>query len=399
MIFISTKVEKVVHQALKYFLNVIDAQFHLIIKSYDTDKPTNFDEMQKFLDPMNEHMTNLQTLADNNRHSNYSILIKAIHETANVVMWSELGGGALDWINRTIESVKFLTQKGKIEYKTKGKDCIDLCDMLDTFLQDTKEYVVEYFKFGMKFGTSNKNFIIKTNKAKEQLETKKSVNKIIIPKVVSLQQVEKIVSERNEQIGTKTNQKQKQKAVEQSKNSNEKGNESKRVTKKREPKKVLEKKKWIIEFFENETEGIVLEEYDTNSKQIIYIHNCKTSVIKINGVVGQIFLDNCENVGIIAKQVIIGAFILNSKDIQFQIKLKIPSIEVNRTSGAKIFLPITSLHTEIETYKSSEMYIHAARWDSTDLEKEDKEIPVPERYKHFIDLTTGELISETIEHI
>lgn len=101
---------------------------------------------------------------------------------------------------------------------------------------------------------------------------------------------------------------------------------------------------------------IVLTEDQVNTKQSIHIYKCEDSVIKINGKVNEILIDNCKKVGVLFESVISSIDIVNSSKIQVEVTDEAPTVQVDKSHGVTIFLSkksenltsvITSSATEV----------------------------------------------------
>lgn len=148
--------------------------------------------------------------------------------------------------------------------------------------------------------------------------------------------------------------------------------------------------KWFVENQDNNRE---IEIKETAPNQSILVYKCDNCVIKIAGKVNNISVDASKKTGIVFHEAISVAELVNCNSIELQITGKVPSVAIDKCSGVQLFLPATSLETEIVTSKSSEMnvLIPGATADA-DL----VEIPIPEQYKSFV--RGAKIVTETVHH-
>lgn len=117
----------------------------------------------------------------------------------------------------------------------------------------------------------------------------------------------------------------------------------------------LQGTKWTCEWQFNAKEPIVIKASAKN--QTVYIYKCENSVILIEGKVNSIAIDGCKKCGIVFDDVLATCEVTNCASVKVQVKQKVPAIAVDKTAGIQIYLPATSLDTEIVTATSSEMNV------------------------------------------
>lgn len=132
-------------------------------------------------------------------------------------------------------------------------------------------------------------------------------------------------------------------------------------------------KKWIIEY-QDGNQNLVIDQ--TNDKQSVYMFKCKNSVLQVKGKMNAIILDNCTKCGVVFTDLISTAEFINCQSIKAQANGVVPTISVDKTDGAQIFLTEKSLDTQIISAKSSEMNVCV-----TNEEGDLNEFPLPEQFK------------------
>ncbi|PRP88631.1 hypothetical protein PROFUN_03042 [Planoprotostelium fungivorum] len=155
------------------------------------------------------------------------------------------------------------------------------------------------------------------------------------------------------------------------------------------PKFSLEGNKWVVEY-QVGNKSLVISE--TEPKHTVYIYKCQNSVIKVQGKVNAITLDDCSKTSVIFEDVVASFEVVNCKSVEVQVEKSVPSIAVDKTSGIQIFLAETSLHTEIVSSKSDSMNVLLP-----DPVNGFEEKPIPEQYKTVVKNRT--LVTEINSHV
>jgi len=157
------------------------------------------------------------------------------------------------------------------------------------------------------------------------------------------------------------------------------------------PKFALEGNKWVVENQVGNKE-IVID--NPEPRQTVYIYKCDDSVIQIKGKVNAITMDSCKKTGVVFDNAISSAEVVNCTSVQIQVTGKVPSVQVDKTSGCQIFLSAESLATELVTSKSDEMNVCLPGATPSD---DIIEIAVPEQFKTLI--VNRKLVTEAVAHV
>lgn len=83
--------------------------------------------------------------------------------------------------------------------------------------------------------------------------------------------------------------------------------------------------------------------------------------------------------------------VVNSQNVSLQVLGKSPTISVEKTSGAQVYLSKTGLETEIITAKSDSVNVHIPQADG-----EFSETPIPEQFKSVV--KDGKLLTNQVDH-
>jgi adenylyl cyclase-associated protein len=135
--------------------------------------------------------------------------------------------------------------------------------------------------------------------------------------------------------------------------------------------------KWLVEY-QSEANGVVPIEI-ANIKQTVYIYGCVGATIDIKGKCKSIVVDGCKKTKVFFDSAMASCEIVNSQRMEIRVREKIAAVAIDKTDGIIVYLPESSLDTEIVASKSSEMNV---TWP--DASGDLIERPIPEQYVHRI---------------
>lgn len=153
------------------------------------------------------------------------------------------------------------------------------------------------------------------------------------------------------------------------------------------PRMQLEGKKWFVEY-QKDNKNIQLTQ--TSMEHCVYIYKCENSVIQVKNKINSIILDSCKKTAVVFDSLVSALEIVNCQSCQAQVMNTVPTIAIEKTDGAMVYLSPNSLNTEIITAKSSEMNILLPGEGG-----EFTEHPVPEQFKTLIQ--GGKLVTSCTE--
>jgi len=123
------------------------------------------------------------------------------------------------------------------------------------------------------------------------------------------------------------------------------------------PSKVHSGNKWMIE---NYTEGQIVID-DTRLNDMIYIGNCKNCTITVKGKINGVTVDSCTKVGVVVDDIVSVFEIVNSNSVQCQIVGKAPCVNIDKCTGAQLYLSAAAISgedpTKVYTSKTSSINI------------------------------------------
>lgn len=118
------------------------------------------------------------------------------------------------------------------------------------------------------------------------------------------------------------------------------------------PKCVLSGKKWQVEY-QNGANGDNAVNLETDLKQTVYVFKCHDSLIKINGKVNAIVLDNCSKTACIFDEALASVELVNSKDIQIQCTKTAPAVSIDGCVAVSYYMSPDFAKAQIITAKSA----------------------------------------------
>ncbi|XP_077518009.1 adenylyl cyclase-associated protein 1 isoform X1 [Amblyomma americanum] len=139
------------------------------------------------------------------------------------------------------------------------------------------------------------------------------------------------------------------------------------------PRLELEGKKWCVEYQVN-NQNIVLDQ--TQMNQSVCVYKCVNSIIQVKGKVNSIIIDSCKKTAVVFEDIVSVVEFINCQSVKAQSMGRVPTIAVDKTDGAHIYLSDKSLDVEVVTSKSSEVNVSVPTPSGDYME-----IPVPEQYK------------------
>jgi len=154
------------------------------------------------------------------------------------------------------------------------------------------------------------------------------------------------------------------------------------------PRLALEGKKWFVEH-QKDNKSIVIK--DTSMEHSVYIYKCQDSVIQVKKKINSIILDSCKKTAVVFDSLVSSLEIVNCQSCQAQVINALPTVAIEKTDGAQIYLSKDSLHCEIVSAKSSEMNILLPNEDGSEFTEQ----AVPEQFKTVIE--EGKLVTTCTE--
>jgi len=124
----------------------------------------------------------------------------------------------------------------------------------------------------------------------------------------------------------------------------------------------------------------------------ISVHNCSSSVLKVNGKITNISVAGCLDCGFVLDSVISGFESVNCKKLQIEARQSIPQIMLDKSQSVTIYLSAESLTTQIITSLTEEVNVVVPRDGEEDLE-----LAIPVQF--LTRLVGGRLVTGPTEHV
>lgn len=150
---------------------------------------------------------------------------------------------------------------------------------------------------------------------------------------------------------------------------------------------LVQSKKWIVENQEG-NQNMVIDNCEVN--QTVYMYKCNNSVLQVKGKVNSITLDSCKKCGIVFEDLIGTCEFVNCQSVKAQANGMVPTISIDKTDGAQIYVNDKSINAQIISAKSSEMNICVTKEDG-DL----TEYPLAEQFKTVFQ--NGKYVTTTMD--
>ncbi|KAJ2707594.1 suppressor of rasval19 [Coemansia sp. IMI 203386] len=159
------------------------------------------------------------------------------------------------------------------------------------------------------------------------------------------------------------------------------------------PRMALEGNKWTVENYG--TEHLTIEA--TENRQTVYMYNCKGTTLEIKNKLNSVAIDGCQKCGVVFDSLVAECSIVNSKSVQVQARETVPSIQIDRTDGAQIFLSEAAREsTQIITAKASEVNVSYPFETANPEDDNFVEQPIPEQLQTVV--KDGKLVTTILEH-
>lgn len=140
---------------------------------------------------------------------------------------------------------------------------------------------------------------------------------------------------------------------------------------------VAPQNKWYVQY-QSAAEGEVVVTIG-DKKESVYVLGCIGATIRVSGKCNGVVIDTCKKTNVTFDTVMASCEMVNCQRVHVICQEKVSSVAIDKTDGAIVTLPKTSMDTEILSAKSSEMNV---QWydEAGDL----VEKPIPEQYVHKI---------------
>ncbi|KAL4280235.1 hypothetical protein GQ457_03G002770 [Hibiscus cannabinus] len=418
---VSDAAEKIGGQVLdvtKLLLEAFSVQKQLLVDIKQTQKP-DMAGLAKFLEPLNEVIMIVTAKAEQ-RGSEFFNHFKSAAESLSALAWIAYTGKdcgmsmPIAHVEESWQAAEFYTNKVLVEYKTKDPNHVEWAKALkELYLPGLRDYVKSHYPLGPVWNASGKKVSTAPSKAPppsapgppaapcpppaSHFSSESSKPSSSQPK----QGMSAVFQEINS--GSVTTGLRKVTDDMKSKNRTDRSGVVTTIEKKPrsspattapkvgQPKLELQMgRKWAVE---NQigVKNLVID--DCDAKQSVYVFGCKDSVLQIHGKVNNITLDKCSKMGVVFKDVVAAFEMVNCNVVEAQCQGIAPTISVDNTSGAQLYLSKDSLQASITTAKSIDINVLVPGADSN---SDWVEHPLPQQYIHVY--KNGQFETSPVSH-
>lgn len=413
--------EKIGNAELKSLVSLVDkaveSQRQFLQVASACKKPTDQNVLMKLVEPTSKLMADVNALRDKNRANAQFNHLSTLSEGISCLGWVCVEPTPVPFINEARGSSEFYSNKLLVEHKKSGnQDQLDWVHHWNTFMKELANYVKKFHTTGLVWNPKGGDASsYKAGSAPAASSSAPSAGGPPPPPAGGPKPVEKSskpaadtnalfaalnkgtaitggLKKVTDDMKTK-NMTDRVSVVSADAAPSKKATSAPKAAapvKKQPPKFELEGNKWVVEFQENTT----LEINEPEVKHTVYMYKCEKTVLKINGKVNNINIDNCKRSGVVFQNAVASCDTVNSTSIDIQVLGKVPSMAVDKCSGVQIYLSKDSLDVEIVTSKSDSMNVLIPDPAGS---PDPVELPVPEQF--LTSVVDGKLKTGPIVHV
>jgi len=121
------------------------------------------------------------------------------------------------------------------------------------------------------------------------------------------------------------------------------------------PKLCIEGRKWLVEY-QVDQKDLAIQVNEMSES--IHMYKCKNTLLLIKGKANSLILDSCVKTSVVFDDIVSSVEFVNCQDVKAQSMGKVPTVSVEKTDFATIYLSKDSMNAEIVTAKSSSVNIN-----------------------------------------
>jgi len=338
-------------------------------------KPTDM-QLQTLVKPLASKIEQVQQLREKNRTSPFFNHLSTISESIPALGWILVSPTPAPYVKEMTDSGQFFGNKVLIAYKGKDANHVNWVNAWAEFLLNLQKYIRKIHTTGLVWnlnGCDASDCLTSANqgscvppplpppppmptnlisKADDSAEIRSALMKDLnigtditksLRKVTADQQTHKNPELRNQPaLSSKSNQ-----VV------NQPNKTLKDLT--HPPKLCLEGRKWLVE---NQVDQKDLIIQVNEMSESVHLYKCKNSLLQVKGKSNSLILDSCVKTSVVFDDIVSSVEFVNCQDVKAQSMGKVPTISVEKTDFATIYLSDASLNAEIVTAKSSSVNIN-----------------------------------------
>ena len=383
----------------KAFAAVQSQRQFLVVAS--KSKQPNQQVLVDLLKPTSDAIQNIQAFREKNRHTEWFNHLSAVSESISALGWVTVSPTPGPFVKEMKDSAQFYTNKVLVAFKGKDERHVDWSKAWLQFLSQLQAYIKQLHTTGLSWNVRGIDAsAIPSNgsvppppprtsgplpppppppagffsDASDADDTRQKLMQDLnrgtditsgLRKVTSEQMTHKNPALRSDGIVTAA-------ATAAPKSYGSPGVKAQAPI--RPPKFELEGKKWLVEY-QNGNQSIVICETEMN--QSVNLYKCKDTVVQVKGKVNSITVDSCVKTAVVFENIVSVVEFINCQNIQAQSMGVVPTVNVEKTDAAQIYLCKDSLNCEIVTAKSSAINVSVPDAATGDF----VEHAIPEQFK------------------
>jgi len=372
----------------------IDAERSILKLAMKCSKPTD-SQVQTLVKPLASKIEQVQQLREKNRNSSFFNHLSTISESVPALGWIVVSPTPAPYVKEMSDSGKFFGNKVLVAYKGKDNNHVNWVNAWNEFLENLQKYIRKIHTTGLAWNPRGCNPI----ECMSQAPTSGSMPPPPPPPPpMSLNTSTPIGGDVNElrtalmndlNVGTGITGRLRTVAANQQTHKNPELRNQPGLTPAAKispqpptrtlkdithpPKLCLEGRKWLVEYQIDQKDLIIQVNEMSES---IHLYKCKNTLLVIKGKANSLILDSCVKTSVVFDDIVSSVEFVNCQDVKAQSMGKVPTISVEKTDVATIYLSNESLNAEIVTAKSSSVNINVP-----DEENGFVEHAIPEQFK------------------
>jgi len=374
-------------------LTCVNNQKSLIAEASRSKKPAN---VQDVLKPLSDSISAVQKYQNESRSAKDKNNVFGVGEGIGIFGWVAVEPTPAPYAAEMVGAAKFYTDKVLREFKGKDETQVAWTHAWTGFIDALVPYIKKFHTTGLAWNPKGGDAHVPaaTSAPKTATPPKSAPTTTVAPVKGAA-----LFSELNKG-GAITSGLKKVAREETNKDKKISGKVEEKETKaakatgpNKPPRCELVGTKWTVEWQFNPQQPVVVKA--TAKNQTVYIYKCEGAVIIIEGKVNSIAMDGCKKTGLVFDDCLATCEIMNCQSVKVQVKQHIPAIAIDKTAGIQVFLPASSLDTEIVSATSSEMNVCIPN-PSGKAEDDPVELPIPEQFKTIV--RNNKLETDKVDH-
>lgn len=430
LVELSKEIDPAVEKAVKYLAEAFRAQLTFIKAAVQSKKPDmSSPEFSKAIAPINESVSAIVELKDENRKNKYFVHLNAISEGSPLFSWIAVPT-PVSTITDFKDAAQFWTNRILKEFRESEPKSVEWVQAFLKMFDNLKAYVKEFHTQGPAWNdASGEDFGAVYDKVLNGGDSKTAAPAAAPagaaggppppppPPPASVYEVKDSSSAGGsstggigavfEELNQGENITKSLKKVDKSQQTHKnpelrasgtvstksapppKPKKPSTLKTKKPPRKELIGNKWFIENYEDQAEPLVIE---ARINESVFIGKCVNTLVQIKGKVNAVTINECEKSSLVLDASISGIEIIKCFRFGIQVEQSLPQITIDQCDSGSIYLSKDSLQAQIFTSSSTGININTPTGPDGDF----VEVPLPEQMVHsFVE---GKLQTKIYEH-